>query len=213
MAKVVFEPTGAGTKAATISFFGGGEGALQVPVEGSGVAPRLGLSPGSRDFGAVAVGAAGAVQTFELRNESGEPQAIDSTILAGPDLGEFQIRSDECSEATLDPGGTCAVAVRFAPGSSGPKVATLRLRGADAGAVARLSGEGTGTHAVSPAQASGGEPRGRVALSLNSRTRPASGGVAIGSARCMSSRPCVLRLSGLVSRTAAPPAAASGWAP
>jgi hypothetical protein len=198
-AEIAFEPTSAGAKAATVSFFGGGEGALQVPVEGEAVAPQLSLSPSSRDFGSLAVGATGPAQNFQLRNESAEPQTIDAATLTGPDLGEFQVRSDECTEAVLAPGAACAVAVRFAPGSSGPKAATLRLRGAGGGAVAQLSGEATGAPAVSSAAAGGGALSGRVTLKLNLRTRPASGRVVIGRARCASSRPCLLKVGGLVS--------------
>ncbi len=197
MAKVAFEPTDAGAKAATLSFFGSGEGALQVPVEGEAVAPQLSLAPGARGFGAVGVGTAGPVQSFELRNESGDAQTIDSATLTGPDLGEFQIRSDDCSEMTLDPGATCAVAVRFAPQSSGPKTATLRLRGTGGTMVAGLSGEGTATPPVAATYTKSEATRGHVALDLLPRPRPAAGGVTIGRARCVASTPCELRLSGL----------------
>jgi hypothetical protein len=207
VAKIAFEPTGAGAKAATMSFFGVGEGALQVPVEGTAVAPRLSLSPSSRDFGAVAVGSAGPVQTFQVRNESDEAQTIDSTTLAGADLGEFTVRSDECSEALLDPRASCAVAVRFDPESSGAKTATLRLRGPAGTTIAQLSGEGTDAMAVSATTATGRRSRGHVTLNLTSHPRGAGGKVTIGRARCESSEPCVIRLGGLVS---GPIATASG---
>jgi hypothetical protein len=206
-AKIAFEPTGPGTKAATLSFFGGGEGPLQVPLEGDAVVPQVSLSPSSRDFGAVAVGAVGPTQTFQLRNESGDAQTIDSATFAGADLGDFSVRSDECSEAVLDPGGSCTVAVRFAPESSGPKVATLRLRGPAGTTVARLSGEGTAVAPAPVTETRAGSRRGRVALDLHLRPRPAAGGMTIGRARCASRAPCVVRLSGLA---AGPIATASG---
>jgi hypothetical protein len=199
-AKVAFEPTSPGTKSATLSFFGGGEGALQVTVEGTAVAPLLSLSPTSRDFGAVSVGTAGPVQTFELRNESVEPQTIESASIAGADLGEFQIRSDSCSGAVLDPGAGCAVAVRFAPGATGPKVATLRIHGGGGTSVAQLSGEGTAISTAAtpdPIVPQSTKP-GRVALTVNLRARPAGGKVTVGQARCESSQPCVINTSGLV---------------
>jgi hypothetical protein len=198
VAKVEFEPTGVGATAATLSFFGGGEGALQVPVEGTGVAPRLSLSPTAHDFGSVAVGNARPTQTFELRNESVEAQTIDSATLAGADLGDFGLRSDECSETVLAPSATCAVAVRFDPGSSGPKTATLRLRGTGGITVARLEGEGTGA-VVSAATAGGGAKHGHVVLNLMRNPRAAAGRVWLGRARCESSAPCTIRLNGLAS--------------
>jgi hypothetical protein len=193
--KVAFEPTGVGTKKATVSIFGVGEGALQVPVEGTAIAPQLSLSPSSGEFGAVAVGAVGPAQTFELRNESAEAQAIDSATLGGPDAGQFQIRADGCSEAPLAPGAACAVVVRFAPDSNGAKTATLRLRGPAGTTAVRLNGEGTA--AAVPAAA--GPNHGRVHLSLRPHPRPAAGKVTIGRARCESTDPCTLRVGGLAS--------------
>jgi hypothetical protein len=194
LAKVAFEPTEVGSKHATVSVFGAGEGALQVTVEGTAVAPQMGLGPAARDFGAVAAGADGPVGTFTLRNESSEAQAIDSALLTGPDVGEFQIRADGCTGATLAPGTACAVTVRFHPESTGAKSATLRLRGAGATAVAALTGEGT-AGAVSAAAVA----RGRVSLSLLRSPRPISGRVTIGRARCDSAMPCELRIGGLAS--------------
>jgi hypothetical protein len=191
-AKIAFEPTAAGARRATLSVFGGGEGALQVPIEGAAVASQPSLSPGSGDFGTVAVGAAGPVQTFELRNESAEAQAIDSATLTGSDAGDFQVRSDSCSEAVLDPGASCAVAIRFAPESSGPKFATLRLRGPGGATAAGLSGAGTPVAATSAG-------RGRVQLSLRSHASPTAGKMTIGRATCKSTEPCTLRVGGLVS--------------
>jgi hypothetical protein len=191
--KIAFEPTAVGAKAAIVSFFGGGEGALQTSVEGTAVAPQLSLSPNSRDFGTVVVGAPGPTQTFELHNESAEAQTIDSATITGADAGEFQVRSDGCSEAELDPGASCTVAVRFVPGSSGPKFATLRLRGPGGATTAGLSGAGA---AASAAAAAG---RGRVQLSLRSQSRPAAGKMTIGRASCKSTEPCTLRVGGLVS--------------
>ena len=190
-AKIAFEPTSVGAKAATVSFFGGGEGALQTSIEGTAVAPQLSLTPAAHDFGAVAVGAAGPAQTFTLRNESASAQTVDSATLGGADAGDFQLRTDECTEAALDPGASCAVAVRFAPESGGPRSATLRLRGPAGTTVGQLSGEGT-EGAVSAAAA---ESAGRVSLVLRSHPRPAAGKVTIGRARCESSMPCTLRVA------------------
>jgi hypothetical protein len=195
VAKVAFEPTDVGAKAATLSFFGGGEGALQVPVQGEAVAPRLSVTPSTRDFGAVAVGDAGPVQTFELRNESASPQAIDTATLAGPDLGEFQVRSDNCTEATLEPGASCAVAVRFAPQATGQRTASLRLRSAGGTTIAQLAGEGTATPVAVASMADAS--RGRVVLSLKSRGRAMAGKVTVGRARCQSSKACMIKVGGL----------------
>src|SRR4029077_19387215 len=128
-----------------------------------------------------------------------EPQTIDSATLTGPDVGEFQVRSDGCSEALLAPGSSCAVAIRFSPDSSGPKTATLRLRGAGGATLGRLSGEGVAA-GVSAATATS---RGRVVLVLRTQLRAATGRATIGRARCESTEPCALRDGGLDSGTIA----------
>jgi hypothetical protein len=204
-----FRPQRAGAKHATASFFGNGEGAMQVPLEGVGTAPKLTLSPDSHDFGSVAAGAAGPIQVFQLRNESGDPYAVDSVGLAGADLGEFSIRSDDCTEAELPPGEGCAVAVRFDPESAGAKAATLRLRGNAGTTVARLSGNATAT---APAAASAPAPAaaGRVVLALQDKPRVGGKRVVIGRARCDSSQACEVSLGG---RATGKLATASGWRP
>jgi Abnormal spindle-like microcephaly-assoc'd, ASPM-SPD-2-Hydin len=194
-ARIRFTPMSAGAKRATMSFIGGGEGALQVPIEGSAVAPQVSLTPNSYDFGTVAAGALGPVQVFQLRNESADPYAVDSVSLKGADLGDFSIRSDECSEAELEPGEACAVAVRFEPGSAGAAAATLRLR-RDAGTIAAaLNGEGR-TPAPEAAASEIAGAGGRVLLHFNRHPRVAAGQLTIGRARCESLRSCLVSLSG-----------------
>jgi Abnormal spindle-like microcephaly-assoc'd, ASPM-SPD-2-Hydin len=194
-ARIRFAPTSAGAKVATMSFFGNGEGPVQVPIEGSAVAPQVSLTPSAYDFGPVAVGTPGPVQVFQLRNESADPYAVDSVSLKGADLAEFSIRSDECSEAVLEPGESCAVAVRFAPGSAGAAAATLRLRGAAGTITAALSGEGR----AAPASAAASEiatANGRVVFHFNRHPRAAGGQLTLGRARCESLQSCVVVLSG-----------------
>ncbi len=200
VATVRFAPTGAGAKRATVSFFGSGEGALQVPVEGTAVAPQVSLTPSARDFGAVTVGAVGPVQVLQLRNESADPYEVDAATLAGADLGEFSIRADDCTEAVLAPGELCAVAVRFQPESTGAQGATLRLRGEAGVVVARLSGEGVAaarSGVASTASEVATVAGGRVLLHFNARPRASGRGrVNVGSARCESRQVCLVTLSG-----------------
>lgn len=208
-AEIRFRPQSAGAKQATVSFFGNGDGALQLPVEGVGTAPQLTLSPSSHDFGAVAAGGLGPRQVFELRNDSADPYEVDSVGLAGADLGEFSIRADDCTETLLAPGATCAVAVRFEPESAGAKAAKLRLRGEAGAIVAELRGEGTpAVAAASPTPASASAApaalvpaaSNRLVLQLSPKAKLAGGKrLLIGRARCESSQPCVVSLGGRTS--------------
>jgi hypothetical protein len=57
-ALIRFSPASAGSRKAAASFFGGAEGALQVPLSGVGVAARISLTPAAHYFGTQALGTA-----------------------------------------------------------------------------------------------------------------------------------------------------------
>lgn len=192
-AEIRFAPTTTGAKQATLGFFGNGEGPMQVPVTGTAVAPQVSLSPGARDFGPVAVGAPASLQTFLLRNDSASPYEADSVGLGGADLGDFAIAADACTEAVLQPGQSCIVAVRFAPASAGAKQATLRVRGSAGATTSRLTGEGT---AALTSNESAPLANGRVVLERNRAARARGARVTLGTARCESSRACTVVLRG-----------------
>jgi hypothetical protein len=150
-AHVRFRPQEAGAMTAHLAFFGEGEGGTMVELDGEGVAPAVTLAPSSYDFGAEAAGTSGAAHAFAVRNEGSTPLDLGSVAIVGTDLDQFPLAGDECSDATLPPGGECLVRVRFAPGDAGAKSARLRV-GSDAGTFTAPL-RGLGTDAGSPAAA------------------------------------------------------------
>lgn len=92
--------------------------------------PVLAFSPAvsSLDFGTVSAGSISAVQTVTLQNQG--PGGVTLTLLnaIGADAASFSVSGGSCSLATpLFQGATCTVDIRFAPGSSGTKTATLQI--------------------------------------------------------------------------------------
>ena len=92
--------------------------------------PVLAFSPAvsSLDFGTVSAGSLSAVQTVTVQNQG--PGGVTLTVLnaIGADAASFSVAGGSCSLATpLFQGGTCTVDIRFAPGSSGTKTATLQI--------------------------------------------------------------------------------------
>lgn len=140
-AVVRFQPTAAGLRTATLSFFGDGEGGQQVRLSGNGVAAGVPTAaPASLSFGARKVGASGPVQAFTFTNSSGVTTELGVATLGGDHPDQFRIAADGCSEATLAPGASCQVGVRFAPEEAGAMGATLRLGSTGGVATAALSG-------------------------------------------------------------------------
>ena len=92
--------------------------------------PVLAFSPvvSTLDFGTVSAGSISAVQTVTVQNQG--PGGVTLTVLnaIGPDAASFSVAGGSCSLATpLFQGATCTVDIRFAPGSSGTKTATLQI--------------------------------------------------------------------------------------
>ena len=137
-----FTPTAGGTRQATVSFFGNGEGALQVPLTGVGLAANASLTPGVVDFGSQPLGTAGPSQSFTLTDESTAGLEIGTVGVTGPDADQFRIAADPCTETALAPGSSCSIGVRFAPDGGGAKSATLRVRTSAGVRTAALGGEG-----------------------------------------------------------------------
>ena len=153
-ALIRFSPAAAGARRATASFFGNGEGALQVPLGGFGVSTKASLTPAAFDFGREVIGTAGTARSFSLTNEGAASVEVDTSSISGPDADQFRIAADTCVETTLAPGASCLVAARFAPDSAGAKNAVLRVRTSAGTLTAALTGEGIAAPSVAvPASA------------------------------------------------------------
>jgi len=128
------------------------EAELQAYVNGAtfsaqlaGFGGRAQVEPDSMptELGAVTVGALGPVETVVFTNHGNLPGNFFIGIVAGGDSGSFRLLDESCSLAPLAPASSCTVHVRFAPQSSGPKLARLAFFGDDdGGTMALLSGEG-----------------------------------------------------------------------
>ena len=103
------------------------------------------------EFGAVAVGAPGAVREIEFVNHGNMPGGFFIAVIASGSIGSFELLDENCTGALLDPEESCTAEVRFEPQSAGPKLARLALFGDDdGGTMVELRGEGlaAGTPAV-----------------------------------------------------------------
>ena len=119
--------------------------ALFVPGVGraGGGPPQLAWSPttgsGSYDYGAVH-DYERASQTFTLTNSGGSGTSMLTVSLSGP--AAFTPTQDGCTGASLGPGKSCSVTVRYAPMTSGVDSAALMASGGNNSASIALSGTG-----------------------------------------------------------------------
>lgn len=105
---------------------------LVVPLTGEGLpagAPDIAVTPPSHDYGQVAVGAA-AGQVFTVENLGNADLEVTSSLLEGPDAGEFQIVSGD-GAFTLAPGGQHQIEIEFVPATPGAKIAELQIASDD----------------------------------------------------------------------------------
>jgi hypothetical protein len=111
-------------------------------LSGQGGRAVIDANPNPADFGALTVGAKGAVQTITLTNSGNLPAGFFIGIVAGGDSGSFQLVAENCS-GELQPAASCSAQVRFTPLSAGAKTARLAFFGdSDAGAQVMLTGTG-----------------------------------------------------------------------
>lgn len=99
-------------------------GKLRGPLEATGGVNASGRA----DFGAQPVGTPSASHTLTFTNTGITPLDLTTIGVTGADAGDFTITGGSCGPGTpLVVGGTCTVAVSFAPAAVGNRSATLTL--------------------------------------------------------------------------------------
>jgi hypothetical protein len=138
--RVHFAPTLAGTQTATLAVSDAAGSPTSVALTGTGATPgALSLSPGTQDFGTVAVGAASQATVFTVANTGQSPTAALALAITGQEAAEFTLGSDLCSGKTLAGGASCTVGVTFSPTAAGAATATLTASAAGLAGTATAS--------------------------------------------------------------------------
>jgi hypothetical protein len=98
-----------------------------LPQNAVACAPDIDVIPASLDFGQVAVGTLSSPQTITLTNNGTCTLYICDIEMTGPDATMFGITSLSTTDNKIPPGESASGTVRFLPGSTGTKTATLRI--------------------------------------------------------------------------------------
>lgn len=103
------------------------------------------------EFGSAAPGE-GQVRAIVLRNEGNLGGSFFIAVVAGGDIGSFELIDENCTGEEIAPGATCVAHVRFDPAGLGLKVARLAMFGdSGGGAMVFLRGEGLPAATIAPA--------------------------------------------------------------
>jgi sugar lactone lactonase YvrE len=107
-------------------------------------APMAALTPGSANFGSLAIGTTSAVQTFMLSNPGNATLSISGITLTGANASDFAFGTNTCGE-TLAAATSCSIAITFTPSATGTFNATLSVADNAAGSpqISALTGTGT----------------------------------------------------------------------
>lgn len=167
-AQVYFGPWDAVPFTATLRAFAEGGVVVEAALSGEGGRPVFTPSANPVSFGTAPVGSTGALKTVELTNTGNMPGGLFIALISGGAVGSFQLVDEGCTATMILPGSTCVVQIRFAPVSTGVKVARLTLFGEnDGGTQIVLNGVGLEPEPLAT-PASGGE---RVVASRLKRKR------------------------------------------
>ncbi len=209
---VVFSPTAAGSRSATLRVNHSGSGDLGVPLSGTAVtadpgarplvaSPASPASPASLSFPATTVGQSATLDVTLQNGAASDPLQVSSVGVSGPDSAMFA--TDFGGSVTLQPGASVTVRVAFrvglGHGPDGHQVAVdagdLGVGGCQPGVVAEglelgqgaFDGLGRGPRPVRPVQGAGEPQEGvghhrRVAGGLGGGDPPPSVGGGVGEA-------------------------------
>ncbi len=108
------------------------------------------LSAETLDFGDEQVGWRSATQTVVLTNGTTGAVRVEDTAVDGQAGEDFPIAESSCQSARLDPGDSCAVAIRFTPAEPGVRSGelVLALDGGPGEQTVELRGSGIGSATI-----------------------------------------------------------------
>src|SRR5713101_3018314 len=123
---VVFSPTAAGPRQATLTVKDNAPGSPQsILLSGNGVSPvpTVTLAPGSLSFATTTLGSSSPVQNITVTSSGSAPLHISSVLPSGANPADFQVNG-ACSGA-YPSGSSCSIAVTFSPVGAGQRTASL----------------------------------------------------------------------------------------
>jgi hypothetical protein len=124
---VTFSPTAVGAKSALLRTADNAPGSAHTSaLTGKGIASNMAFSA-AQSFGNQRTGTTSASLPLTVTNSGTASLTVSAITIAGLDADQFKVYSQSCMNGPIAPGGRCTVNVKFAPTSTGPKDAVLKL--------------------------------------------------------------------------------------
>lgn len=123
----------------------GGSGSART---GPPVAPIASISPSSLTFSSANQNTASPPQSVMLSNSGNGDLSITAISLGGPNAGDFR-QTNSCGSSVVA-GGTCPIAITFAPTATGSRSATLSIGDNAPGSPQLVTLNGTGVPPATP---------------------------------------------------------------
>lgn len=133
---IVFSPTTAGTKSATVTIGSGGV-STTISLGGMAVLPGA-LQISAASFPSLHLPGSNTA-TVTVTNTGGAQVTGLSTGVTGSNSADFTLTPDACDGKTLQGGGMCSITIKFAPSSPGTKSASLSVSSSAGNASTPLS--------------------------------------------------------------------------
>jgi len=115
----------------------------QVQLTGTVLVPGIHSSPASVPCADTTAGRLSPRQTITITNTGGANLRVSEISITGADPANFALGGQTCTDGPIAPNTSCTVNVRFAPRSSGQRIATLAVA-SDAGATLDVALTGRG---------------------------------------------------------------------
>jgi hypothetical protein len=140
--QVTFNPWQAKEYEAAVTTYAAGS-SFSAALRGTGGEAMLVPASNPVEFASAAVDGEGSERTIVLANEGNLGGAYFIAVIAGGDVGSFQLISETCTGEEIAPSATCVATISFDPIGVGPKIARLALFGeSGGGTMVFLKGEG-----------------------------------------------------------------------
>jgi hypothetical protein len=144
---MVFTPTAAGPRQASLAFSDNGPGSPQtVALSGTGVAqtPALTFAPASLVFPATNQGSASATMSITLTSSGAVTLHTSGVALSGANPGDFSFAPPKCPPASFSPNSSCTLSVTFAPNGPDQRSASIVINDDAPGGSQSIQLTGTG---------------------------------------------------------------------
>jgi hypothetical protein len=137
------------TALVVITSEGSGKQMLVIPGPSGGQSPPdITFSPQSLDFGRQVTGKSGPIRRITLTNSGSEKAFVNSASLTGDNWQDFVIVDDKCSGKSIQPSQACLISIRFTPGRTGARHATLTVNLASSDEPSNVDLRGSGINSV-----------------------------------------------------------------